>query len=132
MLHPKQGYGFNANVDIASKDVFGMYSYTRLKTDTYFNINLKKIGGSILYFRLKTMASNGTLPAQKYIGLTDHQPLYLNGLGDLSTVFPENHNPRGWSGYRLGDRLFFGSIEYRMPIAPQALSLNLILSLIHI
>jgi hypothetical protein len=69
LLHPKQGYGFNANVDIASKDVFGMYSYTRLKTDTYFNINLKKIGGSILYFRLKTMESNGTLPAQKYIGL---------------------------------------------------------------
>ena len=26
----------------------------------------------------------------------------------------------------MGDRLFFGSIEYRMPIAPQALSLNLI------
>ena len=125
-LHPKQGYGFNANIDIASKEVFGMYSYTRLKTDTYFNINLKKVGGSILYFRLKTMASNGKLPAQKYIGLTDDQPLYINGIGDLSPLFPENHNPRGWSGYRLGDRMFFGSIEYRMPIVPKTLSLNLI------
>ena len=68
----------------------------------------------------------GSAPAQKYVGLTDDQPIYFNGMGDVSSFFPENHNPRGWSGYRLGDRLIYGSLEYRMPIVPKSISLNFV------
>ena len=103
--------------------MFGEYNYTRIKTDSYLNVNL---GGSLLYFRLKTLSSNGKLPPQDYIGLTEDQPFYINGVGDISETFPENHNPRGWSGFRLGDRLIYGSLEYRLPISPKVFSLNLV------
>ena len=55
------------------------------------------------------MKHTGSPPAQDYIG----QPmtsLYINGLGDK--IIPENHNPRGWSGYVVGDQLVFGTLEY--------------------
>ena len=122
-LHPKKGFGINAKIDWADSQLYGDYNYTRLKTDVYANVNL---GGSLIYFRLKTLAYEGSAPAQKYVGLTDDQPIYFNGMGDVSSFFPENHNPRGWSGYRLGDRLIYGSLEYRMPIVPKSISLNLV------
>ncbi len=123
LLHPKEGVGLNIKADWASEEVFGEYNYTRIKTDSYLNVNL---GGSLLYFRLKTLSSNGKLPPQDYIGLTEDQPFYINGVGDISETIPENHNPRGWSGFRLGDRLIYGSLEYRLPIAPKVFSLNLV------
>ncbi len=122
-LHPKKGFGIKVKADWATKGLYGDYNYTRLKTDVYANVNL---GGSLIYFRIKTLAYDGEPPAQQYVGLTDDQPIYFNGMGDVSFIFPENHNPRGWSGYRLGDRLIYGSLEYRMPILPKAISLNLV------
>ena len=74
LLHPKEGIGLNIKADWASEEVFGEYNYTRIKTDSYLNINL---GGSLLYFRLKTLSSNGNLPPQDYIGLTEDQPFIL-------------------------------------------------------
>ena len=118
-LHPKKGFGINAKIDWADRELYGDYNYIRLKTDVYANVNL---GGSLIYFRLKTLAYEGSAPAQKYLGLTDDQPIYFNGMGDVSSFFPENHNPRGWSGYRLGDRLIYGSLEYRMPIVTKSIS----------
>ncbi|SVA50663.1 uncharacterized protein METZ01_LOCUS103517, partial [marine metagenome] len=50
-------------------------------------------------------------------------PLYIQGLGP-SELLPENHNPRGWSGYRFGNKLIFGSLELRQAVGP--LSFNLI------
>ena len=121
-LHPTQGFGLQAQVDYANKSLFGEFSYTRFKADMYANL---PVGKTALFFRLKTMMYSGQPPVQDYLGLTDDQPIYISGIGP-SVFLPENHNPRGWSGHRLGDKLIFGSIEYRFPIAPKIISLNLI------
>ncbi|MBN4081388.1 PD40 domain-containing protein [Caldithrix abyssi] len=123
-LHPTQGFGVSAKADYANKRLFGEFSYSRLTTDSYVNL---PIGKSAIYFRLKTIIQSGQPPEQDYVGLTDDKPIYINGNQVLLNNFlPENHNPRGWSGYRSGDRLIFGSMEYRLPIVPKAVSLNFI------
>ncbi|MBT3675545.1 MAG: BamA/TamA family outer membrane protein [Candidatus Marinimicrobia bacterium] len=121
-LHPTQGYGVLAQVDYANKNVFGSFSYTRFKTDMYANL---PVGKTALFFRIKTMMYSGKPPAQDFLGLTDDEPIYISGIGP-SEFLPENHNPRGWSGNRLGDKLIYGSLEYRVPIAPKIASFNLI------
>ncbi len=121
-LHPTQGFGFQSQVDYANKSLFGSFDYTRIMADMYANL---PVGKSALFFRIKTMMYSGRPPAQDYLGLTDDQPIYINGIGP-SVFLPENHNPRGWSGHRLGDKLIFGSLEYRLPIIPKTLSFNFV------
>jgi len=123
-LHPTQGFGIYAQADYANKSLFGDFSYTRLTTDSYVNL---PFGKTALYLRLKTIIQSGQPPKQDEVLLTDDKPIYLgNGHTFLNEFLPENHNPRGSTGFRLGDRLIFGSVEYRLPIAPKFLSLNLI------
>ncbi len=123
-LHPTQGFGLYAKADYANKSLFGNFSYTRFTTDGYFNL---PVGKTAFYFRLKTVALSGQPPAQDYVGLSDDAPIYLNApLPTFDEFLPENHNLRGWSGYRLGDRLIFGSLEYRLPVVPKIFSMALI------
>ena len=122
-IAPKDGFGISGLVDYANKDLFGDFSFTRLEGDFFINIPVNKSGSLVSYFRLKTMAVSGKPPAQEYVGLTDDIPIYLQGIAP-SRFVPENHNPRGWSGYRLGDKLLFGSAELRQAAGP--ISLNLV------
>lgn len=124
LLHPTQGYGIYGRFDVASSNLFGSFDYRRLTTDAFINIPVRK---TAIFIRLKTVTQFGSPPAQDYIGLTEDFPIYLNApLTATSDVLPENHNPRGWDGYRLGDRLVFGSLEYRLPLVPKVISVALI------
>ena len=112
----------------ATSSVFGTFDYTRLTTDAFINI---PAGPTAFFARIKGVVLSGAPPAHDYVGLTNDAPVYLSvPLGDLagslSEFLPENHNPRGWTGTRLGNRLFFGTVEYRLPVIPKALSLALI------
>ena len=123
MIAPKDGFGISGLIDYANKSLFGDFSFTRLEGDLFANIPVNKDGSLVAYFRLKSMMVSGKPPAQEYIGLTDDEPIYIQGVAP-SRVVPENHNPRGWSGYRLGDKLLFGTAELRNAAGP--ISLNLI------
>ena len=122
-IAPKDGFGISGLIDYANKSLFGDFSFTRIESDVFANLPLNKDGSLVAYFRLKSMMVSGKPPAQEYVGLTDDKPIYLQGLAP-SRVVPENHNPRGWSGYRLGDKLLFGTAEIRNAIGP--ISVNLI------
>lgn len=123
-LHPLQGYGLFTKLDYANSSVYGKFDFLRVTTDFFINI---PVGKTALYGRLKTMALGGAPPAQDYVGLTDDFSIYLMGLPGpiVQDYLPENHNPRGWSGYRLGDRLVFGTFEYRLPVVPKIFSIAL-------
>jgi hypothetical protein len=124
LLHPTQGYGIYGRFDYANANLFGKFNYRRLITDAFINIPIEK---TALYLRLKTVSQFGSPPAQDYIGFTEDFPIYLNTpLPSISDALPENNNPRGWDGYRLGNRLLFGSIEYRLPLVPKVVSAALI------
>lgn len=124
MLHPIHGHGFFTKLDYANAQIYGKFNYLRITTDFFINIPM---GKTSLYGRLKTMATQGAPPAQDYVGLTNDFPIYLMGMpGPVAqNSLPENHNPRGWSGYRLGDRLIFSTFEYRLPIIPKIFSIAL-------
>lgn len=113
---PKQGFGLQASIDFANKKLFGDFSYTHLKVSGFSNTKL--FGPIILYSRLKSQAMLGKPPAQDSLGLTRDFPIYFpTGIFDYGILrIPEVHNPRGWDGVRLGNRLVFGSLELRIPL----------------
>jgi len=123
MIAPRDGFGISGLIDYANKSLFGDFSFTRLEGDLFANIPVNKNGSLVAYFRLKSMMVSGKPPAQEYIGLTNDEPIYIQGIAP-SRIVPENLNPRGWSGYRLGDKLLFGTAELRNAAGP--VSLNLI------
>ncbi|MEE9189972.1 MAG: BamA/TamA family outer membrane protein [Candidatus Neomarinimicrobiota bacterium] len=113
---PTQGFGLQSSVDIAKSEIYGDFSYTRFSLEGFGNQEL--IGPLTLFGRVKTQVMTGKPPAQDSLGLTRDLPVYY-ALGniDLSIIaIPESHNPRGWDGVRLGDRLVFGSVEIRLPL----------------
>ena len=127
MSVPLQGFGINIKYDYGDSSFFGDFSYSRIKMDSFANIPIS-MGPikSAVYLRAKSIKQSGSPPSQYYVGLTTDQPIYLNGLGDMSSMIPENHNPRGWKGFAIGDQLIYGTAEYRLPVIPQTLSFNLI------
>ena len=127
MSVPLQGFGINIKYDYGDSSFFGDFSYSRIKMDSFANIPIS-MGPikSAVYLRAKSIKQSGSPPSQYYVGLTNDQPIYLNGLGDMSSMIPENHNPRGWKGFAIGDQLIYGTAEYRLPVIPQTLSFNLI------
>jgi len=118
--NPIQGSGIFVKFDIADRKFFGDFTYGQFTLDGFFNLSL---GPTAFYFRLKSVLQNGNPPAQNYVGLSNDPPLYLSvPLPILNTIFPENHNLRGWEGYKLGSRLIFGTMEYRLPLVPRFIS----------
>ncbi len=123
-LHPTQGYGVYTRVDHANDNIFGSFNYTQLTANAYVNIPIEKTS---LYIRTKAMMISGNQPDQNYVGFTKDDPVYLNLPQPLiDDIFPENHNPRGWNETRLGNRLIFGTLEYRLPIIPEKVSFAII------
>ncbi len=113
---PKQGFGLQGSIDFANNKIFGDFSYTKIKVSGFSNIKI--LGPITLYSRIKSQAMFGKPPAQDSLGLTRDFPIYLPiGILDYGMLsVPEVHNPRGWDGVRLGNRLIFSSMELRVPL----------------
>ncbi|OUW60187.1 MAG: hypothetical protein CBD58_05060 [bacterium TMED198] len=108
---PKNGYGVKLSLDLAHEKLFGEFSFQKFTFDSFSN---KKFGLGAFYLRTKLVSLEGDAPNQDYVGLTGDSPLYLPSLG---SIFNENMSPRGWSGYKLGSKLIFSTLELRIPIA---------------
>ncbi|MFQ6616085.1 MAG: hypothetical protein ACE5HZ_04870 [Fidelibacterota bacterium] len=126
---PHQGWGILAVGDLASPAVagYGDFSYRRLTLDSFTNVPL----GPLTFFaRGKAILLEGSPPAQEYVGLSNDPPIYFpwaqgQNLGGVMG-FVENHNPRGWEGIRLGNRLIFGTLELRFPVLPEFPVINVL------
>ncbi|NOZ03623.1 MAG: hypothetical protein GXO92_03320 [FCB group bacterium] len=116
IILPTQGKGFQVRMNHVNKNLYGDFTYTKFTTDGF--VNLPGGGSNALFLRVKTMAMVGTPPAQEYVGLSRDPAIYMpGGIADEGIFgFQENYNPRGWDGVRLGDRMVFGSLEYRFPL----------------
>lgn len=117
---PKQGHGFLTTAEIANKALKSDFDYTRLTLDAFANV---PVGPTAIFLRVKGMALFGDPPAQDTLALTRDNSYYLPGLAGAATaglvMFPETHNLRGWDQVRMGDRLVFGTAEYRFPLIPE-------------
>ncbi len=65
----------------------------------------------------------GNPPSQDTLALTKDHSYYLPGAAASqpggNIMFPETHNIRGWNNVRMGNKLVFGTVEYRIPLIPQ-------------
>ncbi|RMF10196.1 MAG: hypothetical protein D6762_02080 [Candidatus Neomarinimicrobiota bacterium] len=122
---PTQGGGLLTSVDVADRSYYGDFTFTRWNLDAFVNVPVGD--GPALYARIVAKAMSGTPAPQDSLALTRDPNLYFPyGAGDLGVLFlPENYNPRGWNGVRLGDRLVFSSLEFRAPLV-QTLPINLL------
>ncbi len=114
---PTQGKGFKIEIQNASKNIFGNFNYTKIKTDAY--INQPILSRLIFYGRIKTEILDGKAPAQDYVGLTNDPSTYYPWYDESFSSFiqyDETNSLRGYDGVRLGNRLIFGTIEFRLPI----------------
>ena len=123
---PKQGFGLLTQLDIANKALQSDFDYQRVTLDAFVNVPL---GPTALFIRAKGMALFGDPPAQDTLALTKDNSIYVPGLitsllgGSVS--FPETHNIRGSNEVRMGNKLMFGTAEYRIPFI-QALPINVL------
>ncbi|NOZ75455.1 MAG: BamA/TamA family outer membrane protein, partial [FCB group bacterium] len=119
IILPTQGGGLILRSDFADQSLFGDFTFSRWEADGF--INLPTGDGMALYVRLKGQAMGGKPAAQDSLGLTRDPNIYLpTGLLNAGIfVVPENNNPRGWDDVRLGNRVLFGTVEYRIPLIPQ-------------
>ena len=69
------------------------------------------MGPGVFYSRIKAVGMEGTPAVQNMLAITDDVPIYLPTFNLLNK--DEVMNPRGWRGSRGGDRLVFGTLEYR-------------------
>ena len=113
IMIPKQGSGFNAQLDVASSSVFGDFDFTKITTDAFFNWLPHKKSPVVVFGRIKTVTMLGNNPPpQDMPAITNDTPIYLGG----NNVFGSDEvvHLRGWDDWRLGDRVIFGTIEPRL------------------
>ena len=106
---PKKGNGISVSVDHANNSIIGDLNYTRFTADIF--INYAK-GPGVLYSRIKAVGMEGTPAVQNMLAITDDVPIYFPTLNFLDR--DEVVNPRGWQNSRWGNRLVFGTLEYRV------------------
>ena len=117
---PKQGWGMVVTMDVADSRVYGEFSYRRWTVDSFLNLPL---GPAAFFLRGKGVSLSGSPPEQEYVGLSNDPPIYLPTgysrlFGDFA-ILEENHNPRGWDGFQIGNRMVFGTGELRLPLIPK-------------
>ncbi len=112
MSLPTKGWGAKGMLDIASKELFGDFSYNRLTLDSYFNHPLKP---AVLFVRGKAMKLWGDPPAQEYVGFSRDEAIYFPGSSGTGGLY-ENMNIRGFDQIKTGDLMAYGTAELRVPL----------------
>ena len=112
MFSPNQGYGLQFLFKHASSMLWGVFNYNKFELDFYSNL---KLGPFSIFSRNRYEAITGSPPPQENLGIVDIPNFYFMG-----TLTPgrEYMSPRGFSGKRLGNRAFMGTIEFRAPVLP--------------
>lgn len=116
VVHPLDGYGVRVrgtvgirNTDLERPFVIGDVSA--------YNI-VKAPGQTRLLFYGRIQAQEGKSLAQNYMGLSRYDELRISSPGVFELNFSDVERVRGYRNFAVGNRLAFGTIEYRVPVAP--------------
>lgn len=117
---PRNGFGLKFGADVADSNVFGKFSYSKIKGEVFTNVPFFK--NSAIFGRVKFERKFGRPPAQDYVGLSNDPSIYVpedspwEDILDMFFESQENHNLRGWEGYKVGRQMVFGTAEWRVPL----------------
>ncbi|NBC17222.1 MAG: BamA/TamA family outer membrane protein [Bacteroidetes bacterium] len=116
VIHPLDGLGVRLKVT-ASAPVLGTDSRF-LRGDASAFAVLPALGLQRLFLHGRVQAQTGTTRPQDLLGLSRYDHVQIN----LPDLFPFTlsglERVRGYRRYALGNRVLFGSAEYRVPLLP--------------
>jgi hypothetical protein len=114
VIHPLDGYGVRLRLSGAER-VLGADSRF-IEADAAAYSLLPSIGRHRFYMYGRFRAREGQARPQDFIGLSRLDDLHINvpELGEVE--FGTRERVRGFREYAIGDRLAFGTVEYRVPL----------------
>jgi Tol biopolymer transport system component len=114
-IHPLDGWGFESKITLASKLFSSASDY--VQPDIIAYAVLPAPGQTRLYVYGRAIARWGTGLPQDYIGFGKFDELsFGSSLPGLEILYTNVERVRGFSDYVPGNRLLFGTVEYRMPL----------------
>lgn len=114
IIHPLDGWGFEPRITIATKALGGKTEYIRPDIRAY--TILPAIGNSRFYLYGRAIAQEGNSFSQDYIGFSRYDELEFGDLmPGINFLYSDTERVRGFSDYVTGDRMLFGTLEYRIP-----------------
>ncbi len=114
LIHPLDGWGVDARVTAATDAMGGETSYWRPDLSAYGI--LPGGGDNRFYLYGRAIAQWGDAFPQDFIGLSRYDDIRPGGeLAGMDFLYADTERVRGFRDYAAGERLFFGTLEYRMP-----------------
>lgn len=116
LIHPLDGWGIEVRGTLATTTLGGETSYFRPDLIAY--TLLPGLGDSRFYIYGRAIAQWGDSFPQDYIGFSRFDDIQLGGsLPGMEFLYADTERVRGFSDYTVGNRMLFGTLEYRMPFA---------------
>ena len=117
LIHPLDGLGLEAKVTAGTKSLGGDTQFVRPDIRGY--ATLPVIGNTRLYLYARGIAQWGDTFPQDYIGFSRYDEIELGAeLPGLDILYKDTERVRGFSDYVPGNRMLFGTVEYRIPFIP--------------
>jgi len=114
LIHPLDGNGIRLRVTGAAR-VLGTDSEF-LRADLKAYTLLPSLGHQRLYVYGRVQAQTGRPRAQDYIGFPRYDGLQFELPGFVPLAFSGADRVRGYRTFAVGDRVLFGTVEYRVPL----------------
>lgn len=116
IVHPLDGWGLRLRATGAASVLGGDSSF--LRGDVAGYTLLPSVGQHRLFLYGRLQAQTGSSFPQDYVGFSRYDAIELPLPGAVPITLGDAERVRGYREYVLGDRMAFGSVEYRMPFAP--------------
>lgn len=117
IIHPLEGWGIETRLSVATKAMGGDTEFVRPDIMAY--AVLPALGGARFYLYGRAIAQWGDAFAQDYIGFSRFDDVQFGAsLPGLDFLYSDTERVRGFSDYIVGNRMLFGTIEYRVPFLP--------------
>lgn len=115
-VHPLDGRGVRFEVIGAAPILAAKTKFIR--TDLKAFHVLRTFGRHRLYVYGRAQVQAGTPRPQDYIGFPKYDALQIDLPDYIPFAFSGTDRVRGYRTFATGDRVFFGSLEYRLPLLP--------------
>ena len=116
LVHPLNGWGFRLRATGAAEVLGGDSAF--LRGDVAGYTLLPGIGEQRVFLYGRLQAQAGSSFPQDYVGFSRYDAIDLPLPGAVPLMLGDAERVRGYREYVLGNRVAFGSVEYRIPLAP--------------
>ncbi len=114
LIHPLDGLGLRLQVTGAASVLGSDSEFIRGDLSSFGIFNGPGLHRIYIYGRAQ--AQEGESFPQDFVGLSRHDGLQIDLPIPLPFSFGDAERVRGYRSYALGDRMLFGTLEYRVPL----------------